>query len=1406
MRAQVLNSLGMNMGQQPHRIYEFSRFQLDVAQRVLLQDGGLVALPSRALDVLLYLIQNRGRVLEKEEIMKGVWPDTFVEEGNLTHYIFVLRKALGDDQNGNCIIQTIPKRGYRFVAAVKEVASGSNGAHNIQKTEDRALPATAYWTQNSPFRSLRPFEAEDSCLFFGRESETEDLLARLSRSPVLVVLGNSGSGKSSLIRAGLIPALQQGHFRSHPSPVNSWRTVLFCPSGTPFDYLADVLPNSLTPELNLQKQSDFITHCREKLPSRETALRDAIGAITNSVSVQSRPSHVLLVADQFEEIFTLTENRKTRDRYIDSLLAANSLNGPVAVYLVLILRADFYANCLEHQGLSRLLETNLYNVPRMSADQLHQSIEKRLAMAGGQAEAGFIDSLLAEVGDEPGDLALLEHALGLLWEKCGGAGCTLTSKAYSEIGRLRGALSRHADEVYDSMPNEIHKELTRKIFLELIHLGEGAQDTRRRLRKTDMLSLGSPQEIEFVLAHLVSSRLISAGAEGQQAFIEISHEALLREWPALQEWIAQNREELRLARRLMQAAEEWQKSNHDPGAILQGTRLSQAEEWLARHAEAPFLVRQFVQAGIEERDNALRREREAQELELSRQSQLREEADARAAAEKKLREQQESAALQMRRLATHLRRLVSALAVLLLVAVGVAWFAYHAYHQGLIERSNALAAQSSELLNRDHGRALEMALRRFSVIKTDETRLALAKALPETIATLKHERPVERAVFSPDGHYILTASYDHMARIWNSSDGRLITTLQGHSDKVEHAAFSPDGRYIVTASWDHTARIWSSTDGRLLTTLEGHTDAVLRATFSPDGQRIVTASRDHTARIWSIQGKQLAVLQHDNVVPHAEFSPDGRRIVTASWDHTARIWNTADGQLMATLRGHSAELMDSEFSPDGQRIITTSRDQTARVWNSSDGRLTAILHHQGPVLMARFSADGQRIVSASEDGTAQVWASATGQLLAKLPHDGPLQYAEFSPDGRHIITASFDRMARLWDSANGHLLAIFQGHTDQVMHAAFSADGQNIVTASADGTARLWKIASGRLLSSLQGHTDRIYRTAVSPDGQRIVTASADGTARVWNAASGKLQFILGGHSDRVSQVAVSVNGQLIVTASVDNTARVWRSTDGSLVAILKGHTGEVWDARCSPDGRSIVTASSDKTARIWNVTDGKLLSVLQGHTGPVWSARFSPDGKRVVTAGTDGTARVWSAMDGHLLATLQANSSEVLHAEFSPDGQLIVTASKDHTARVWNSMDGHLLATLMGHGSEVLDAEFSPDGRMIVTAGADTTARVWRTSDAKLLAILQGHTSGIRYAKFSPDGRRIVTASSDATARVWEGSNGNLLAMLQGHTDAVSDVAFSPDGQKIVTASWDHTARVWDVITLSDVEKLLAK
>ena len=252
-------------------IYEFGEFRLDLAQRTLMRQGKQITITPKAYELLLFLVRNRDRVPEKDELMKAVWPQSFVEESNLSQNIFVLRRILGDDQNGTSFIQTIPRRGYKFIAPVKEIYASSPG--------NKAKAATDYWSGNSPFRSLRAFEPEDSWLFFGRESETQDLLMRLSKSPVLAVVGNSGGGKSSLVRAGLVSELYKGRFKHVDFPPASWRTVLFRPSGAPFDYLAEVLPAALAPELSLKEQAEFIVHCREKLPLGGNTLRDAISAL-----------------------------------------------------------------------------------------------------------------------------------------------------------------------------------------------------------------------------------------------------------------------------------------------------------------------------------------------------------------------------------------------------------------------------------------------------------------------------------------------------------------------------------------------------------------------------------------------------------------------------------------------------------------------------------------------------------------------------------------------------------------------------------------------------------------------------------------------------------------------------------------------------------------------------------------------------------------------------------------------------------------------------------------------------------------------------------------------------------------------------------------------------------------------
>jgi WD40 repeat protein/energy-coupling factor transporter ATP-binding protein EcfA2 len=1276
----------------------------------------------------------------------------------------------------------------------------------VLKQTSRAAIAADYWKEHSPFRSLRTFEPEDSWLFFGRDSDTDQLLVQLGRHALLAVTGNSGSGKSSLVRAGLVPALHHGRFQCDGSYVSSWRVAVFRPSAKPFQALAEALPD-LAPELSPDEVEKSIARWKENLPENPEGLRNAIVALKAKSPPGTWPSgtRVLLVADQFEELFTLADDRETHKRYIDALLAAAQLEPSLAVHVVLTLGADFFSHCLEHPVLSQQLAANLVTVQRMSPDQLRRAIESRLALAGARAEAGLLDSILTDAGEEPGNLALLEHALGRLWEEHGGPGCTLTSDAYTAIGRLRGALGRHADRVYEGFSKQGHGPLTQRIFLELVQLGEGAQDTRRRVPKQTLLQLDRPEKVEAILASLASTRLISTEGRGvaspEESFVEVSHEALIREWPQLRSWLKEQREDLSLERRLVERADEWRSLGKDPGALLQGALLAQAEEWFGKHPDARTLVSEFVQASRRARDEAAQEQRERQERELASEQELRREAERREQAEK-------AAAAQAQRSARRTRLFSAALVAVLAIAIVMALLARR---QQLRAESMALAVQAESLVSQGkREEALDLAIRAFGRAKTAEAHTAISHAFPQPVARLEgHSGHVLHAVFSPDGRWIVTASSDKTARVWNAATGELLAKLEGHSGEVKHAEFSPDGQRIVTVSTDETARVWNAATGKLVAKLEGHSRLVTDAAFSPDGQWIVTASTDETARVWNAATGQpvLKLGGHSGAVGHAAFSPDGQRVVTVSWDETARVWSATSGELVAKLEGHSGPVGPAVFSPDSQRIVTGSTDETARVWNAATGELLAKLEgHSGEVKHAEFSPDGQRIVTVSTDETARVWNAASGQLVAKLQgHSGQVGHAVFSPDGQWIVTASADETARVWNAASGRLVAKLQGYSGQVWHAAFSPDGQRIITAHADATALVWSAAGGQLVAKLEGHSGPVVRAAFSPDSQRIVTVGMmDSTAHVWNAATGKLVAKLEGHSRSVTEAAFSPDGQRIVTGSADKTARVWNAASGQLVAKIEGHSGAVGHAAFSPDGRRILTASSDKTARVWNAAAGQLVAKLEGHSGAVRHAAFSPDGQRIVTASTHKTARVWNAATGQLVAKLQGHSGEVMRAAFSPDGQRIVTASEDRTARVWNAATGQPVAKLQGHSDTVLDAAFSPDGQRIVTASVDKTARVWNAATGQQVAKLEGHSDAVKQAEFSPDGQRIVTVSSDETARVWNAATGQLVANLEGHSGWVMHAAFSPDGQRIATASMDGTVRVYRILTLADIADLL--
>jgi WD40 repeat protein/transcriptional regulator with XRE-family HTH domain len=1240
----------------------------------------------------------------------------------------------------------------------------------------------------SPYQGLRYFDEADAELFFGREALVARLVGRLAAlgdadRQFLAVVGASGSGKSSIVRAGLVPALRHsaGEAAGGPAPLLFQQIHVITPTAHPLETLA----------VSLTGTAESVTATATLM---DDLARDARSLHLYAVRLVGRPSQpaalpllgarprLLLVVDQFEEVFTLCRGEAEQQAFVDNLMTAAepAIGGPVTV--VITLRADFYSHCAPYPGLRDALAEQQEYIGPMTAAELRQAIEQPARLGGWALEPGLVDQVLRDVGagdgrePEPGALPLLSHALLETWRHRRGR--TLLLRSYAEAGRVQGAIASSAEAVLQSLSPE-EQASARNIFLRLTELGEGTQDTRRRVALAELLpagdAAGAIRPVAQVLKTLSDARLITQ----DQDSVEVAHEALIREWPTLRQWLSENREGLRLHRRLTEAAQEWDALNREPSELYRGPRLAQAlewAEWAPHQLELNALEREFLQASqaLAEREAV---EREAQrQRELVAAQQLAQTAQKLAATEKAQAEAERQATLRLR-LRNRIITGVGALAIIIAL-----WAALLASRNGSLAATSAASASAAQAAAR-LSNARELALSASNNLDVDP-QLGLLLALQAVNLTYAVDHTV-----LPEAagalHSAVMAAHLQLS----------LPVLSG--GEVVGVAFSADGTRLATLDGAGTVKLWDTSPAL------------------PAGQNRLLFSLPTRVLIVSDLGWQ-----------DLAFSPDGT-LVAAGGEDNVTIWNTKTGGVVSAFTV-STVTRAIGFSPDGQRLAISGYNTPVLLYEVATGRLLGTVGKVSSTQSLAFSPDGQRLAVGARDQT-QVWDVSSNQPLLTLPAEaGAVNAVLFSPDGSRLATAGADGTARLWDAATGQGQLVIHAHVN--VGLAFSPDGSQLATGGADGVARVWDAHTGLPLYARTSPTQLVFGVAFSPDGSRLATANSDGTARVWDTKLDQELTTLAAAPSAVFSVAFSPDGSRLITGGADRRTRLWDAATGQELAGPSGRLDAIRSAVYSHDGRRIATASDFGQPKVYDAATGQLLLTLYGHLLTGWSVAYSPDDTRLATGSQEGPTTVWDAGTGQELLTLPGtyrtdfeifvlsssglgapSNEKVAGVAFSPDGTRLVTNNYNPVVTVWSlphtlsssgaPAAGKALLTLSGHTDVVEAVAYSPDGRWIATGSRDGTARVWDAATGAGLLTLAGHTTSVVSVAFSPDGTHLATGSLDGTAKLWDVASGQLLQNLPGHTAGVTSVAFSPDGTRLAVASLDGTTRLYEL----QLDKLIA-
>ncbi|MGW5866260.1 nSTAND1 domain-containing NTPase [Streptomyces sp. NPDC055239] len=1241
-----------------------------------------------------------------------------------------------------------PVSGRDAAPASPAGAGGAEGAVGEERLQGQG-DAPAAVTSVCPYRGLASYRQEDSRWFFGRDRSTDALVAQLRAAEktggLVMLVGASGAGKSSLLNAGLVPTLQNGELGDENG--NAGPVLQLVPGSDPLAELTRHIPE-LTHAISLLEGPAAKGPTAEEpgAPRFAAAVRESFAAwARRETSSAARP---VVIVDQFEETFTLCSDEASKRTFIQILQAACSpidqaacspidqaacspvdAGGPVgddspldagspadasspapaptSALVVLGIRADFYEQCLAHPELADALQHRHMVLGPLTTQELRDAVTGPAKAVGLELEPGLAELIVREVStDGPrgahdaGVLPLLSHALLATWQrrKTG----RLTLAGYRAAGGIQGAVAASAERAWSGL-DPAARTAARLLLLRLVRLGEDTQTTRRRGTRRKLAEESSdPDKTEESLEALVRARLVTLDAEA----VEITHEALLHAWPRLRGWIDEDRNDNLLRQRLEEDGRTWEDSGRDTSLLYRGSRLEQARAW-TKTAGGTFLTKGAVEF---------------------------------VAASARLR----------RRTVLITRGAVAALVVLAMVAVAAAVVAWQQRDDAVFQQ---VVAEADRAQHTDPSLSAQLDLVAHNLRPEDagaKNRLLAIVNAPLATPLLGHKGAVYLTSFSPNGRILATASYDRTVRLWDVSDPSrakpLGKPLTGHTSWVSSAVFSPDGDTLATASDDGTVRLWDVRDPGhprpLGSPIAGHDGAIYLVAFSPDGRTLASAHDDHTVRLWNVRNpsrpKALGVLTgHTAAVRSVAFSPDGRTLASGGDSGRIKLWNVVDPRrpepIAKVLNGHTGTVHSVAFSPDGRTLASGGADNTIRLWNVTDPRRTkslggALTGHTGAVWSLSFNPAGTMLAAASADSTASLWnvrdpahPSQVGEPLAGS--SGEMYALGFSPDGRTLATGSGDNKVRLWSIPTSDMIGRI---------GAFRPDGKVLATAARDEQVRLWNVERPNKPVSLSEPFkpwDGDVRSPVfSPDGDTLAVLTGSRAVQLWNVADPARPVPYGPpvalRTRFAAALAFSPDGNTLATTHTDRTIQLWDVRKPSrlrpLGKPLTGHKGYVNALSFSTDGRTLASGSADSTIRLWNVADRnhatRLGRPLTGHLGAINTLDHSRDGRTLASGSDDGTVRLWDITDPlkakQLGDSLTGHTDAVMSLTFSRDGHTLASGGNDNTVRLWDvdqpSKAAPIGQSMSPNAKTGSFLSFSPQGQMLGVSSGTDTVRLW--------------------------------------------------------------------------------------------------